>query len=383
MSCIVRVAELGSFYAPTDKADVNCMAKAQTLPAQGHPRDPVWQHEELLELPGGEVDSVVAVRPNWYMLFEVIDSDPRAVDAPPLAVAAAPLSDVLTQSYEVQAPEKTSSVLQKRIEQARSPIMPAKSKIAALPGAETNATVPIVRELPLVVRRGTLEAQDQSAEPSKSRLDRLKKGTKSLTKMVTKSVTKSLTKKLDIENLPEGPSLTLSLEDGIHEDDRVLVVRFEVLSRWKGTGGGAKCPPTRPMLGPSPVLSLVSLISSVVAGHQNGNIFVWDVTGSSSVPLHQFEAHKAPISCMVYMPTLDSIISTAMPMNRKEAVSESLLRVWSCSAFELRQTLPLHGSGSRCLIPLDTEGKEGSFVLALGKDSRQSSLLQFFKLEPA
>eukprot|EP00415_Alexandrium_ostenfeldii_P000935 UN0935 len=194
----------------------------------------------------------------------------------------------------------------------------------------------------------------------------------------------SSTKMLDVESMPESPSMSLSLEDGVHDDDRVLVVQFEVLSRWKGTGGGAKSSATKPMTGPSPVTSLVSLISSVVAGHANGNIFVWDVTGSSNIPLHQFHAHKAPISCMVHLPVLDSIVSTAMPPEKqKEAVSESLLRVWSCSAFELRQTLPLHGSRSRCLMPLDPEGKGTPFVLALAKDSRRSSLLQFFKLETA
>uniref|UniRef100_A0A7S0AWA3 Uncharacterized protein n=1 Tax=Pyrodinium bahamense TaxID=73915 RepID=A0A7S0AWA3_9DINO len=134
-------------------------------------------------------------------------------------------------------------------------------------------------------------------------------------------------------------------------------------------------------MGPSPVTSLVALISSVVAGHDNGNIFVWDVTGSSNLPIHQFQAHKVCISCMVYLPTLDCIVTTATAKTRKEAVSESLLRVWNCSTFELRQTVPLHGAGSRCLVPVSLEGKNGSSILALAKDNRQSTLLQLFKLD--
>lgn len=165
------------------------------------------------------------------------------------------------------------------------------------------------------------------------------------------------------------------------EDDRVLVVKFEVVSRWRGTGGGAKCPPIQPMTGPSSVTSLVSLVSSVVAGYESGNIFVWDATGCSAAPLHQFQASKVAISGLAYLPRIDAVVSTATPGKKDKAVSEASLKVWSCSNFELRQIFALHGSATRDLCSIIPEEKNGTICLALAKETRTATLLQLLKLD--
>lgn len=353
LSCVVRIAELGAFYEPTDKADLHCVADVRSPVGLGSPQDPEWNHEEILELPGCEIDHRVAVRPNWYILFEVMDSDPRARDAPPLATAAASLSQVLGEISAAQTPQTTSVSLQARSLKLQSPVaVPLAPKQAVAPGMQTTSTVHIVRELPLLVRGSSLELQTLTSDLSSS-----------------------------LKSTLSPQPAAQDQEQNIFDDERFLVVRFEVRSRWRGTGGGAKCPPVKAMAGPSPVMCLVALISSVVAGHENGNVFVWDVTSASTRPLHQFQAHKVSITTMVHLPMLDCIVTTAAPDRRKEATSESLLRVWNCSTFELRQTLPLHGATSRCLVRLGSEGKAGTACLALGKDTRQSCTVQLMKAD--
>jgi len=132
-----------------------------------------------------------------------------------------------------------------------------------------------------------------------------------------------------------------------------LSLRFEGLSRWKGASRGTQCPPSRPMTGPSPVTALATLMSSIVAGHEDGNVFVWDSTGKSRLPLHQFQAHRVPVSAIAVLGSLGLVVTVGSPKTREQAHSDSLLRVWSCVTLELQQTVSFHGSTARCLCQLD------------------------------
>merc|ERR1712107_664116 len=108
------------------------------------------------------------------------------------------------------------------------------------------------------------------------------------------------------------------------------------VSRWEGLGRGPKKPKAKAMEGPSPVICLATLASSVAAAHENGNVFIWDTTGRTAVPLHQFEAHRVPIGSMAVLTSLGCLVTAGTAKNREEAVSESLLKLWGCSTFELR-----------------------------------------------
>ncbi|CAE7256228.1 Tldc2 [Symbiodinium pilosum] len=134
-------------------------------------------------------------------------------------------------------------------------------------------------------------------------------------------------------------------------DDMELYVRFQVVSRWKGLARGSRSPPSVPMQAPSPVRCIATLANSIVAGYEDGNVFVWDASGQSS-PLHQFQAHAVPVTAIAVLPPLGCVVTAGEVRNGLEAFSESRIRLWSTVTLELRQSVSLNGSVARVLRPL-------------------------------
>eukprot|EP00913_Durusdinium_trenchii_P014214 g13340.t1 len=174
-------------------------------------------------------------------------------------------------------------------------------------------------------------------------------------------------------------------------DGMELFVSFQVVSRWRGYGR-SRCPPSRYMEGPSPIRCLATLSSSVVAGYEDGML--------SPAPLHQFQAHRVPVSAMAVVPPLNCVITAGEARNGLEGFSESLLRLWSSVSLELRQSVSLHGQVARCLLPLalgaqvdeimqqaqaagkSLEKREKAVppCLAVGTDSRQLKQVRLLRL---
>ncbi|CAE7259891.1 Tldc2 [Symbiodinium necroappetens] len=101
-------------------------------------------------------------------------------------------------------------------------------------------------------------------------------------------------------------------------DDMELYVRFQVVSRWKGLSRGSRSPPSVPMRAPSAVRCIATLANSIVAGYEDGNVFVWDACGQSS-PLHQFQAHEVPVSAIAVLPPLGCVVTAGEVRNGLEA----------------------------------------------------------------
>eukprot|EP00434_Breviolum_minutum_P008864 symbB.v1.2.007817.t1/scaffold487.1/size197638/7 len=197
-------------------------------------------------------------------------------------------------------------------------------------------------------------------------------------------------------------------------DGMELQVSFEVVSRLKGLQRTSRCPPSRWMPGPSPLRCLATLANSMVAGYEDGNVFVWDVTGQSSAPLHQFQApcfwgwhmlkvnsaHKVPVSAMAVLTPLNCVVTAGEARNGLEGFSESLLRLWSSVGLELRQSVSLHGQVARCVRPLALGAPIGEIMkameaagkslekrdqvlppcLAVGTDSRQAKQVRLLRM---
>jgi hypothetical protein len=148
--CVARIADLGVFFQPTDKMELHFVGDVHSKPASGSLDEPEWNWAHVLELPGCEVNNQVAARPNWYILFEVLNSDPRALDDPPLATAAASLSQILNEACAAEPAEVVSDSLQSRIRKMQVPaVMALEPKQAAVSNTRVEATTGIIRELPL------------------------------------------------------------------------------------------------------------------------------------------------------------------------------------------------------------------------------------------
>ncbi|CAE7744694.1 Oxr1, partial [Symbiodinium microadriaticum] len=182
-------------------------------------------------------------------------------------------------------------------------------------------------------------------------------------------------------------------------DDMELYVRFQVVSRWKGLSRGSRSPPSVPMRAPSAVRCIATLANSIVAGYEDGNVFVWDACGQSS-PLHQFQAHEVPVSAIAVLPPLGCVVTAGEVRNGLEAFSESRIRLWSTVTLELRQSVSLNGSVARVLRPLvlgaaiedimRAAEKAGRSIekrekvvppcLAVGTDSRQAKQVRLMRV---
>lgn len=428
--CVVRITEVGALGEPSDAIAMRLAGKAETEPAPTGLKDPVWRHAELLELPGGQLNSIVAARPNWHLFLEVTDANsPADTREPVLAHASVPVSELLRE-LRAKDPEATKPMLglQQRLHLIRSPVG-AQRRTAPPPEEEDDldddpvtmllemALLPTIRRQdlrqataggpaqaiagPPIAAIGAGPGDASGAATMPGTVDSAASGLPAapLSLPTTKQPQKSqlappsaLQGMLPCwERALEAIRASVSIpacKDG-SDSTGILLMRFEAVSRWKGAGRGPRRPIIRPMKGPSPVTCVTTLVSSIVAGHEDGNIFVWDATGVSARPIHQFSAHKAPIGCMTVFPALDCIITGGGARTRAEAISDSVLSVWTCSKFELQQTVPLHGARARVVSPLEVYYEEGKGkmskdtkpCLVVSTDTRQQRLLQLLRIE--
>jgi len=368
--CVVSITELNAFEEPSDRAHVRYPGIPESPVAASDVRgDPVWEHSQVLELPGAHRNGAVAARPNWFLLFEVLDASGKGAEKPVVAHAIAPLSAVLNDlRTETSKAVCRPDALARRLDGLRT--------VAGGPpsaGVE-DVVIPVERELPLVPLapdgRPAVVASTESADAAREKA-----------KVLGSDAPARGASKGEIVFHEAARAEAAERED---EDRDKLLVRFEVVSRWRGFGRGAKCPPIRQMAKPSPVASLVTLVSSIVAGHEDGNVFVWDAKGTSSVPLHQFQAHKAPICCMSFLPEMNCVVTAGCVKTREGKPStDSSLCLWSSSSFEKRQTVSLHGNTARCMRALSGLGAKDPPSLAVGTDTSLSRTVQLLRLEDA
>eukprot|EP00443_Scrippsiella_acuminata_P129764 CAMPEP_0115571706 /NCGR_PEP_ID=MMETSP0272-20121206/85_1 /TAXON_ID=71861 /ORGANISM="Scrippsiella trochoidea, Strain CCMP3099" /LENGTH=1304 /DNA_ID=CAMNT_0003006275 /DNA_START=19 /DNA_END=3929 /DNA_ORIENTATION=- len=149
--CVVRIAELGALGEPPDNTSARPTSKAETDPAPTGLRDPVWRHRELLEMPGGQAHGLVAARPNWHLLFEIVDANsPADAKEPVLAHASVPVTEILSELKQAE-PSKPPPGLNQRILNLRSPVGAQKlANPRAEEPDEEEEPINVVRELSLL-----------------------------------------------------------------------------------------------------------------------------------------------------------------------------------------------------------------------------------------
>jgi len=188
-----------------------------------------------------------------------------------------------------------------------------------------------------------------------------------------------------MQSLSGSASLKSKAFEELNIDEGGLIeLRFEITSRWEGRGRGptSKRPMAEPVSRPSPVTCLTTLLSALVAGYESGNIFVWDITGVSQSPLHNFNAHTVAVNSLSYVPALDALVTSGKigTKNDNEKVLDSKLKVWNCSTMDLRQTLSLHSAEVRNVQALRMTGAKDPPTLAISCDTRMVKHLRILKL---
>jgi hypothetical protein len=357
---------------------------------------------------------LVAARPNMHCLFEVMEFDAARRKDVILAQASVPLTDVLCDLASAEFAISADVFAQKMDDSIAPPKAAAKefhSLRLAAKASDGEIELPrevreLRRELRLVsnqpARKAVVDSGQKHATPeSPSKAAKGgKAGGEADDQQGNAPGTRKDSKVLQQQLLATGQQLTQSLGTALEaiglgyyaalEDHSgklpSLVVRFEVVSRWKGEGRSAKNgrPVAKPMSRPSTVTCLAPLVSSVVAGHECGNIFIWDTTGTVTVPLHQLEAHRVPVSGLVFLPKLNFLVSTGTGAKngdkKLDASHESMLKVWNCSTMDCNQTISLQSASTRCLRSVVMRGSSSDPCIALGSDTRHSRQLRLFKI---
>lgn len=374
--CLVTIAEIGAFGQPTHAKQAEVRAtSALTPPSASALANPVWHHEELLELPGCDIDGIVAVRPNWHLVFEVVDSSKGA----PVAQASVALTNLLSDLWCKQAPAPTPTTISASLEKLQSSAV----RPVVEPEDLDKAPMMVARQLPLLdcgtsshrIALLTHEAEDPRQNKKKS----------------NKSSGQSLQRRLHQAGLELHQKLTSALMSmgvlDVRKDDSntnaqsKLSVRFEIIDRWEGPNRGSKRPKAKPMSGPSAVTCLAPLVSSVVAGHADGNVVIWDTSGPLTVPLHHFEAHQAPLTHILVLSQLDCILTMATELPKTEdEVAESSARLWSCSTIELRQTISMYGSRLLSARSIKFADTVTASCVAISADTKMSHSLHLHAL---
>eukprot|EP00929_Paragymnodinium_shiwhaense_P097894 TRINITY_DN59479_c0_g1_i1.p1 TRINITY_DN59479_c0_g1~~TRINITY_DN59479_c0_g1_i1.p1 ORF type:complete len:1387 (-),score=262.46 TRINITY_DN59479_c0_g1_i1:97-4257(-) len=379
----------------------------------------------------------VAARPNCHLLFEVLDHDAETKEPILLAQAATPLQELLSELAEggdggcpqlpalaaSRAGSVASSVAASALNSERSTYSTVTSvsgtSLASGLSVATSCTsrstarkIGSLRETAKAVAKSadgmlsTLKEDEELGPPEITKEFALvpKKGIRRGVPMGTSqsqfkgdstcgtqcTAIVAASQQVAIHHSQQAHQLAMTLTNGwarstfsstgFGNKKSLLVVRFEPVSRWKGDGRSAKRPKAKPTSGPSPVTCLTALVSSVIAGHANGNVCIWDTTGCSLLPLHHFEAHKVAISSLAYVPMLDCLVSTATGSDPDETAKDATLRIWDCSTMECRQTLPLHNASARCMQSLRLPGAKDAPCLVLGCDTRNFNQLQLLKV---
>ncbi|CAE7732236.1 KIF1A [Symbiodinium sp. CCMP2456] len=295
--CLVRLAFMGQLGEPTDQASVNL--PFVTTPA-GELTDGTetlfFQHQEVLELPGALSEGMVAARASWHYQVDLVDMKKQVV----LCSGSISVQEMLDDICRTEGRcEVTQYTIREKLEESKSLLQKPSTPD---PFADDVRCGSILRKIVL----------KQLDKPYKAALDQ--------------GVADAASPKAKRKQVGEaiGSALvTLGLRNNTERvdrgtDDMELYVRFQVVSRWKGLSRGSRSPPSVPMRAPSAVRCIATLANSIVAGYEDGNVFVWDACGQSS-PLHQFQAHEVPVSAIAVLPPLGCVVTAGEVRNGLEA----------------------------------------------------------------
>lgn len=425
--CLVHIAERGAFRQPSEKLQCASLTHC-TNPVDENKQAPVFEHEMLLDLPGSWLSDQnggkVAMRPNWYAHIEVIESDDYLHKEVPIMEGFLSLTELLSELATKDMPKPEPSMIRSRIDALRWGQY-TDIKMQELPACDIEKDVELIalrsrrkgaqldveasaesqpevapnvtedfsgsRTSPaplaaLTPNSATISPRPHSAsslspDPRPNTASSLSPDPRPISP-TTLSSQKSVTSKASSNRLLRLFRRTPETGNEIIEEvpNGSLRLRFKVVSRWDGLARDRSQPLARSMPKASPVTCMMILSTRLFVGYENGNIFVWDVSGSNSVPLHQFEAHRVPISGIAYLQRGDVVVTTGLPRSREEAVIDSVMRTWSAANLQLQQTISLHTAATRTLIALSPDAqRKNAPCLALATETRQSKLIQMMR----
>jgi len=406
--CVVRLTEYTSLREPADKVVVSGLDPVVTpktlMPSAESPQ---WYYEGLLELPGAiDVGGTVGARPNWHVSIEVVETDVLDKRDIVLAQTSLPLSDLLSDIADTESGtadgNPRADMLNTRMEKLRRTDVNAVS-LAPTGVAHAKRSREITRDFQLIPGRGPRQsvsgddlkkaalAQLGDEEDDKSSKKRHRTAQNPTTEMLHQAleqvgnhITGSFDKALRILGLGDDGHLSMDKTKDPALRQPQLRVRFEVISRTLSNDqekrAGKKWP--KPMHEPCPVTCITTVMSTVVAGYDNGRIFVWDTTGSATAPLHQLEAHaEVPVISLCYYPKLDVLVSAGAGKTHYEAATEGSLRIWNCSSMQKRQDISLHGATCRSLRNVQLVDCKGPPCIVVAANSRQKEMLQLLRFD--
>eukprot|EP00929_Paragymnodinium_shiwhaense_P035004 TRINITY_DN18982_c0_g1_i1.p1 TRINITY_DN18982_c0_g1~~TRINITY_DN18982_c0_g1_i1.p1 ORF type:complete len:1403 (+),score=301.55 TRINITY_DN18982_c0_g1_i1:146-4354(+) len=329
----------------------------------------------------------VAVRPNMHLLVEVVEFDTVSKKDELMAYASLPLTDVLGELAEHDMMGSTTQTAWGTADKApgtagslraaaRTPPPPTLTLGGTLGGGKTRNV--ITHQLVLLPgSSGNARRTDKGASAALSDM------MSSSLAFATRTM-RSLSGSASLGSRLKNASSTANESDAdplAVNEGGMIELRFEIASRWDGRGRDPKSkrPMAQAVTKASPVTCLCTLVSSVVAGYESGNIFVWDVTGCSPLPLHHFRAHTVPINSLTYVPALDCLVTTGIGDTTESAV-DSQLKVWTTSTLELRQSISLSSFKVRCAQPLLLKGAKDAPSVAICCDTRSSKQVQLLRV---
>eukprot|EP00928_Gymnodinium_smaydae_P045793 TRINITY_DN30483_c1_g1_i1.p1 TRINITY_DN30483_c1_g1~~TRINITY_DN30483_c1_g1_i1.p1 ORF type:complete len:1257 (+),score=272.85 TRINITY_DN30483_c1_g1_i1:82-3771(+) len=385
--CVLRISELGGFAEPTDKALQSHGPELRTDSCNTPSLEaPVWCHEDIIELPGIEREGRVKTQPNWHVLVEVVKPNSWVEPERVLAHASLALTDLLSEVAALENPDLVSNAV-------TAPVLNAQHRHRQ----ETGPPKRLIKKLRLSLPGEEL-VEDAVPGAGVGLGDETAPDESSLRLAALGDTSFSTPSSPWMGDTATGPMVVVSFEVVARQAPLVEAASPRKLSGVLGNRDRQ----VRLMNGPSPVTSLLGLVSSVVAGYENGNVFIWDTTGSTPVPLHGFEAHRVPVTSLAFIGAMDTLVTTGTAQSREELMNESVLRFWSCSTLNLRHQFTLQGASARCLHSLEgpalraaaaavPPGAEKSAaviaaggycraLLAVGADMRQARRLQLLRL---
>jgi hypothetical protein len=397
--CVVNIAEVGAFKQATSQVLHKGIVYDTNL-AEQNPTDPVWNQDMLIDLPGAwNSGGKVAMRSNWFAHIQVLEVDHWIHKEVPIMEAALPLTTVLSELADQDMLRRDPGIIRSRIDALRWGQYTEKKVEAFVPrDVQKDIELAIVRR-PVKKSARDKDEKKHSDELSSSQLTdstgRMQPASPedmSSTVLGTSPTPSSPQQHLQrsnkgtlfgaVRSLPQSLSSGLSAKPDVELEPEAtmgtLRVRFQIVSRWQGLGRDRTKPLAKAMTKASPVTQMIVLSTRLVAGYENGNVFVWDAAGTAPVPLHRFEAHGVPISGLAYLPHTDLLVTAAFPKTREEAVLESVVRMWDMASFECRQTLSMHSASTRCIAAITPSSlsKKKTPCLVLGTETLQSKLLQ-------
>lgn len=398
--CVVRIDEKGAFQLPSGKVrSTNLTQRAS--PVNEDKTNPVFDHEMLLDLPGSWVPDPkggkIAMRANWYAHVEVVENDDKLDKEVPIMEGFLSLTELLSDLATNDMHKSEPVITRSRIDALRWGSY-----------TDTRTREPPARDIEKDVELVAVGSMRKGAQPEKAvgeLTDVQPKASAVVTddmnlsgSLISQAPPAALTPSTvatAINPHPTFPGSTNPDSAGLNTigsptpdfpaqsegmPNSSLRLRFKVVSRWDGIGRDLAKPLARSMPKASPVTCMMVLSTRLFAGYENGNIFIWDVSGSSSVPLHQFEAHRVPISGISYLQQGDVVVTTGLPRSQEEPDTDSVMRTWSAATLQLQQTIYLKADATRNLIALNQDSQRNNMpCLALATETRQSKLIQMMR----